>query len=159
MPTCCAVFISANVGRLVTVVTTVVIEIAFPQNWDTFAVVAGKFRFRIARTIIWNENEELIKNWKIKVILKIEVIRPNMNKKTDKSNIYTPKCSKAPSSCAGEERNVRISGPTQQLLYSKSHDFRGIFALAHSKIDHKAWKVTQLTGGILARISLKKMRK
>ena len=55
-----------------------------------------------------------------------------------------------------EERNNRISGPTQQLLYSKSHDFRGIFALAHSKIDHKAWKVTQLTGGILARISLKK---
>ena len=44
----------------------------------------------------------------------------------------------APSSCAGEERNVRISGPTQQLLYSKSHDFRGIFALAHSKIDRKA---------------------
>ena len=63
----------------------------------------------------------------------------------------------APFSCAGEEHNVRISGPTQQLLYSKSHDFRGIFALAHSKIYHKALKVTQLTGGILARISLKKM--
>lgn len=88
MPTCCAVFISANVGRLVTVVTTVIIEIAFPQNWDTFAVVAGEFRFRIARTIIWNENEQLIKNQKINVILKIEVIRPNMISKTDKINIY-----------------------------------------------------------------------
>ena len=73
MPTCCAVFISANVGRLVTVVTTVVIEIAFPQNWDTFAVVAREFRFRIARTIICNENKQLIKNRKINVIFKIEV--------------------------------------------------------------------------------------
>ena len=34
-----------------------------------------------------------------------------------------------------EERNVRISGPTQQLLCSKSHDFVAIFALAHSIIN------------------------
>ena len=92
MPTCCAVFISANVGRLVTVVTTVIIEIAFPQNWDTFAVVAGEFRFRITRTIFWNVNDQLIKNWKIKVILKIEAVRSNMIKKTDNSNIYMLKC-------------------------------------------------------------------
>ena len=37
----------------------------------------------------------------------------------DKMHNYV-KAREAPSSCAGEERNVRISGPTQQLLYSIS---------------------------------------
>ena len=38
----------------------------------------------------------------------------------------------------GEVRNVEISRITQQLLCSKSHDFLGIFALAHSNINQIA---------------------
>ena len=43
-------------------------------------------------------------------------------------------------SILGEVRNVEISGVTQQLLCSKSHDddFLAIFALAHSKINQIA---------------------
>ena len=41
-------------------------------------------------------------------------------------------------SILGEVRNVEISGATQQLLCSKSHDFLAIFALAHSKINQIA---------------------
>ena len=41
-------------------------------------------------------------------------------------------------SILGEVRNVEIPGPTQQLLYSKYHDFLAIFALAHSKINQIA---------------------
>ena len=41
-------------------------------------------------------------------------------------------------SILGEVRNVEISGATQQLLRSKSHDFLAIFALAHSKINQIA---------------------
>ena len=35
----------------------------------------------------------------------------------------------------GEVRNVEITGATQQLLNSKSHDFLAVFHLAHSKIN------------------------
>ena len=38
----------------------------------------------------------------------------------------------------GEVRNVEISGATQQLLCSKSHDFPAVFGLAQSKINHIA---------------------
>ena len=38
----------------------------------------------------------------------------------------------------GEVRNVEISRATQQLLWSKSHDFLTIFALARSKINQIA---------------------
>ena len=41
-------------------------------------------------------------------------------------------------SILGEVRNVEISGVTQQLLCSKSHDFLAVFALAHSKINQIA---------------------
>ena len=41
-------------------------------------------------------------------------------------------------SILGEMRNVEIPGPTQQLLNGKYHDFQGIFALAHSKINQIA---------------------
>ena len=41
-------------------------------------------------------------------------------------------------SILGEVRNVEISGATQQLLCSKSHDFQAVFALAHSKINQIA---------------------
>ena len=37
-----------------------------------------------------------------------------------------------------EVRNIEIPGPTQQLLFSKYHDFLAIFALAHSKINQIA---------------------
>ena len=37
-----------------------------------------------------------------------------------------------------EVRNVEISGVTQQLLCSKSHDLLAAFALAHSKINQIA---------------------
>ena len=35
----------------------------------------------------------------------------------------------------GEVRSVEISGVTEELLFSKSHDFLAISALAHSKIN------------------------
>ena len=35
--------------------------------------------------------------------------------------------------------NVEISGPTQQILCSKYHDFLAVFTLAHSKINQIAW--------------------
>ena len=38
-------------------------------------------------------------------------------------------------SIQGEVHNVEISGVTQQLLCSKSHDFLDAFALAHLKIN------------------------
>ena len=41
-------------------------------------------------------------------------------------------------SILGEVCNVEISGPTQQLLCSKYHDFLAVFALAHSKINQIA---------------------
>ena len=41
-------------------------------------------------------------------------------------------------SILGDVRNVEISGVTQQLLCSKSHDFMAVFALAHSKINQIA---------------------
>ena len=41
-------------------------------------------------------------------------------------------------SILGEVCNVEISGVTQQLLCSKSHDFLALFALAHSKINQIA---------------------
>ena len=41
-------------------------------------------------------------------------------------------------SIQGEVHNVEISGVTQQLLCSKSHDFLAVFALAHSKINQIA---------------------
>ena len=42
-------------------------------------------------------------------------------------------------SILGEVRNVEISRVTQQLLFSKSHDFLAVFALAHSKINQIAY--------------------
>ena len=42
-------------------------------------------------------------------------------------------------SILGEVRNVEISGVTQQLLCSISHDFLAVFALAHSKINQIAY--------------------
>ena len=41
-------------------------------------------------------------------------------------------------SILGEVRNEEISGATQQLLCSKSHDFLTVFALAHSKVNQIA---------------------
>ena len=41
-------------------------------------------------------------------------------------------------SILGEMHNVEMSGFTQQLLCSKSHDFLAVFALAHSKINQIA---------------------
>ena len=47
-------------------------------------------------------------------------------------------CLSRGTSILGEVRNVEISRVTQQLLYSKSHDFLAVFALAHSKINQIA---------------------
>ena len=41
-------------------------------------------------------------------------------------------------SILGEVRNVEISRVAQQLLFSKSHDFLAVFALAHSIINQIA---------------------
>ena len=41
-------------------------------------------------------------------------------------------------SILAEVSNEEISRVTQQLLFSKSHDFLAIFALAHSKINQIA---------------------
>ena len=41
-------------------------------------------------------------------------------------------------SILGEVRNMEISRVAQQLLWSKSHDFLAIFALALSKINQIA---------------------
>ena len=41
-------------------------------------------------------------------------------------------------SILGEVRNVEISRVTQQFLFSKSHNFLAVFALAHSKINQIA---------------------
>ena len=41
-------------------------------------------------------------------------------------------------SILGEVRNVEIARVTQQLLFSKSHDFLVVFALAHSNINQIA---------------------
>ena len=52
---------------------------------------------------------------------------------------FTPSLTKCRGiSILAEVRNVEISRVTQQLLYSKSHDFLAIFALAHSKINQIA---------------------
>ena len=52
LPSCSAVSVPADVRRLVTVVTAIVVEIAAPQDWNTFAVVAREFSFGVALAII-----------------------------------------------------------------------------------------------------------
>ena len=58
------------------------------------------------------------------------------------------KCSKVVctrgTSILEEVRNVEISGPYQQLLCSKYHDFLAIFALAHSKINQIAYFLNEI---------------
>ena len=48
-PSGCAVSLSANVGRLVRSVATIVVRVAIPRFLDAPSVFTGEFRFRVAR--------------------------------------------------------------------------------------------------------------